>query len=68
MCMSAQGALKDVAMGVDEAGEEGYAWEEGDISGRNELRPYIGFLVEDGLTWQEGDIGGRNELRSYGSL
>jgi len=25
--MPSQGALKDVAMGVDEAREEGYAWE-----------------------------------------
>jgi len=39
-----QGTLKNVAMGVDEARKEGYAWKNGNVSGRNELRSNIGFF------------------------
>jgi len=40
--MATQGTLKDVAMGVDKAREEGYAWE--NINGYMDLRTFIDVL------------------------
>jgi hypothetical protein len=41
MGMSSQGALKNVAVSVDETREKSYAWENGNIRGYNGLGAYI---------------------------